>query len=214
MKCEILSVGTELLYGQIQDTNATFLARTLREAGFDLRHRQTCGDDRAELAACLTLALSRSDAVLVTGGLGPTYDDVTRDAVSAVTGRKLVRHEETVSRIRAFFQRRGRDMKDNNLLQALVPEGAEVLPNDYGTAPGIWLETEGKILVLMPGVPREMKGLMRDQVMPKLSTLSGKGSCCRILRLFGITESELDTRIPEKFKNGADPAAAPFAGDG
>lgn len=211
---EILSVGEELLWGLITDTNAASISRKLREIGFSASFRQTCGDDRAHLTACLKKALSRSDVIVVTGGLGPTYDDVTRDAVAEATGRSLVFHEETADRIRAFFARRGRAMADNNLLQAYVPDGAEVLPNDYGTAPGIWLETEGKLLILLPGVPREMERLMEEQVLPRLAAQSGKAGCVDVLHFFGITESELDTHIPEDLKNGADPAVAPFAGTG
>ena len=212
--CEILSVGEELTCGLIVDTNAAAIARRLREIGFTLRYRQTCGDDREDLASCLRLAFSRSDVILVTGGLGPTYDDVTRDAVSAFTGRPLLYHEETAERIRAFFQRRGREMKENNLLQAQVPEGALVLPNDWGTAPGIWLDHEGKTLILLPGVPREMDALMTHRVLPRLALLAGGAAVTRVLHLFGITESELDQRIPARFKDGSDPAVAPFAGTG
>lgn len=211
---EILSVGEELLCGLTTDTNATEISRGLREIGFSPAFRQTCGDDRDALAACLRLALSRSDVILVTGGLGPTYDDVTRDAVAAVTERELVFHEETAARIRAFFDRRGRPMADNNLLQAYVPSGGEVLPNDYGTAPGIWLETGNRILVLLPGVPREMRALFQEQVLPRLTEKYSGAGCVRVLHFFGITESELDGRIPPSLKNGSDPAVAPFAGTG
>jgi len=142
--CEILSVGTELLLGDTTDTNATFLSRKLRKLGFAVYHRQTIGDNEKRMSEAMSLALSRSDLVLVTGGLGPTYDDITRSVAARLFEMPLVKNEAVAEEICAYFRRRGMKMSDNNLLQAMVPQGAEILPNLWGTAPGLRLKKNGK----------------------------------------------------------------------
>lgn len=212
--CEILSVGTELLLGDTTDTNATFLCRKLRELGFAVYHRQTIGDNEERMEKAMTLALSRSDLVVVTGGLGPTYDDITRLVASRLFHMPLVHNEEVADEIRAYFHRRGIEMSDNNLLQAKVPQGAEILPNRWGTAPGLWLKKDGKEMILLPGVPREMKAIFTHVAEPLLRKESGGAMETEILHFYGISESLLDEKLGPLMREAVNPTVAPYAADG
>lgn len=212
--CEILSVGTELLLGDVVDTNAAWLSRGFREAGFSVLHRQTCGDNWGRLADSLRLALSRSDVVMVTGGLGPTYDDITREVTAEVLGLKLKSDPQVEEKLRGFFLRRGMKMSENNLRQAMVPEGAVVLENDWGTAPGLWVEEKDKTVILLPGVPREMKQLFCHRVLPRLKEISGLTLVTQIFKLYGISESALDQALGETMRASCNPTVAPYAGNG
>ena len=189
MICEILSVGTELLLGDVTDTNATYLSRAMRELGICVYHRQTCGDNPVRMKEQFSLALSRADLVIVSGGLGPTRDDITRDVAAELFGMKLEPDDAVEKQIRGYFERRGIPMKENNLRQALGPRGAEVLKNEWGTAPGLWLKGEGKGMILLPGVPSEMKAIFENRVKPRLTELSGVRFSNRILHFYGISES-------------------------
>ena len=157
---EILCVGTELLLGDIVNTNAAYLARGLAELGIDVYHQSVVGDHEGRLREAVALALSRADLVITSGGLGPTYDDITREVTAAAMGRELLLDEDILAGIRAYFARTGRVMTDNNRRQAMVPRGAIVLPNDPGTAPGLIIADEagdhdsGKTVLLLPGPPR------------------------------------------------------------
>ena len=214
MIAEILSVGTELLLGDVVDTNAAYLSRKLRELGILVYHRQTVGDNPERLEEQLRQSLSRADLVLVTGGLGPTYDDITRDVAAKVFQMPLCHDEKVAEKIRSFFERLGREMSENNLRQAQVPQGARVLENLWGTAPGLWLEKEGKHLILLPGVPGEMKEIFTHSVSPCLSHLSGKCFAQSILHFYGISESEMDFRLSDFIQSFSDLSVAPYAGDG
>lgn len=214
MICEILSVGTELLLGDITDTNATFLSRRLREMGVMIYHRTTCGDNAARLSEAMQRALSRSDLVVVTGGLGPTYDDITREVASELLEMPLSLNDEVVERLQNFFRLRGREMTENNLRQAMVPEGGVVLQNDWGTAPGLWLEKKGKILVLLPGVPSEMKALFTHRVAPLLAQKIKGAFANRILHFYGIGESAADALLSDLMQKGKNPTIAPYAKSG
>ncbi len=211
---EIVSVGEELLLGDVVDTNSAVLSRFLREAGYSVLYRQTCGDDADRLEAALSLALSRSDVVLVTGGLGPTYDDITRDIAARLFHVPLLPDREVERDIREYFLRRGVTMSENNLLQAQVPEGARVLKNEWGTAPGLWLSGESGEMILLPGVPREMKNLMVHRVLPELKKRSGKRVLTRILHFYGISESLLDEKIRDLTSDPEGFVIAPYAGKG
>ena len=212
--CEILSVGNELLGGDMVDTNASYLSQKVAEIGYTVFFRQTVGDDRARIESALRLALSRADLVIATGGLGPTYDDLTREVAAQVMDAPLEHSEAVAEAIRAYFSRRQRPMSDNNLRQAQVPQGATVLWNDWGTAPGLWLEKEEKRLVLLPGVPHEMKQLFETRVLPRLKEDATESFYTLKLRLYGITESALDALLSEVMDATANPAIAPFAGVG
>lgn len=211
---EILSVGEELLQGDVVDTNAAWLSRELKEIGFSIRFRQTCGDCAEELSASLELALSRSDLVLVTGGLGPTYDDITRDVTARTFGVELLTDEGVAKKLKAYFQRRGLEMSENNLRQAQVPQGARILENDWGTAPGLWLEGERGNAILLPGVPGEMKAIFKNRVVPILEKFSGEVRKTEILHFYGITESHLDEVLFDLATSDPSVVIAPYAGGG
>ena len=161
MRAEIVSVGSELLLGQIVDTNAAFIARQLAVLGLDLFHKATVGDNLGRVATALETALGRADVVITTGGLGPTEDDVTREAVARATGRELEFHPELLDQIDAFFRARGLPLSPSNQKQAYIPRGAIPMPNPVGTAPCFILEEGSRTLIVLPGVPREMLGRLR-----------------------------------------------------
>ena len=209
--CEILSVGTELLLGDVVDTNASYLSQKMKEVGYSVLHRQTCGDNEGRLSDCLRLALSRSDLVLVTGGLGPTYDDITREVTASVLNLPLEKNRAAEEGIRSYFARRGIPMSENNLRQAMVPCGAEVPQNDWGTAPGLWMRQDEKGVILLPGVPREMKALMEHRVLPVLRKEGNRVLHTQILHCYGISESLLDEQLGEKMRTSLNPTLAPYA---
>ncbi len=168
MKVEVISIGDELLIGQTVNTNASWMGMALRDIGANIDYGTVIRDEKSMMRDAFDLAFSRVDVVLVTGGLGPTKDDITKKVLCEYFGTELVQNDEVLAHIRGFFESRGRKMLDVNILQAHVPSNATVLHNNFGTAPGMWFEHEGKILVSMPGVPYEMKSIMTDHVIPRL----------------------------------------------
>jgi nicotinamide-nucleotide amidase len=205
MNAEIVTTGTEILLGEIVDTNAAWLARRLRELGINLFYKTTVGDNLERITAVLRQGLERSDLVLVTGGLGPTVDDVTRDAAALAADRDLVLDEESLTYIEAIFARWGRKVHDNNRRQAFLPASAIPILNPVGTAPGFIVEVAHKgrpssLLICLPGVPREMKHLMQETVEPFLADRLGPERVyirSRTLRTVGIGESMIDSRIAD-----------------
>lgn len=196
MRIELITVGDELLLGHTVDTNAAYIARALGEVGVDLVRHETVGDDSEAIAAAAREALARTGAALTTGGLGPTADDRTRPAIAGVFGRQLRRDDAVLAAIEARFRAWGRGrMPPGNLQQAMVPEGARILENRHGTAPGLWLEDErGRWVAMLPGVPREMRGMMHDVLLPLLRARAGADPVVvlsRTLRTTGIGESAL-----------------------
>jgi nicotinamide-nucleotide amidase len=194
---EIVVTGTELLLGEIVDTNSTMMARMLRDIGLDLYYKSAVGDNRERMAAVLNVALDRSDIILVSGGLGPTVDDVTREAVADATGRPLVFRQDLLDQIAARFARFGRAMTDNNRRQAHVPEGASVIENPVGTAPAFVVEDARGTIICLPGVPRELEYLMRERVIPYLKERLGQAAVIqvKVLRTCSIGESQIDSLI-------------------
>lgn len=199
MRAEIVTTGTELLLGQIDDTNATYLARQLRDLGIDLFFRSTVGDNEHRIAQILEQALSRADLVITTGGLGPTVDDVTREAVARVTGRPLILFPDLLDQIGAFFSRFGATMSENNRRQAYLPEGCIPIENPVGTAPAFIVEDEKGTIITLPGVPREMRYLMEHAVAPYLGDRLGQQEVMvtRILRTVAVGESRIDQAIAD-----------------
>ncbi len=198
MRCEVVAVGTELLLGQIVDSNSAWIGEQLALIGVDSFFQTKVGDNLPRMVEALELALSRSDAVIVTGGLGPTQDDITRDAIAEVMGVGLIRDEVLVEKIRGMFGSRGRDMTDNNLRQADLPEGALVNPVQPGTAPGLICEVDRggpgpKMIYAVPGVPWEMKQQVIEGILPDLQSRAGITSVIRsrTLRTWGMSESGL-----------------------
>lgn len=210
MRAEIISVGTELLLGQIVDTNAAFLAKVLAELGIDLHFKTTVGDNWARIQKVTREALSRSDLLLFTGGLGPTEDDLTKEAVADLLGLELVRDEGVEAHIRALFERRRRPPVDSVWKQALVPKGAKVIPNQWGTAPGLIIEHGEKVLILLPGVPTEMKGMVREGVIPYLRSRGFAGReviRSRVLRIAGAGEAVVEAKLTDLL-SGTNPTLA------
>jgi len=197
MQAEIISIGTELLLGAIVDTNAAYISRRLAEIGIDLYHRVTVGDNEGRIARCIDQALAGADVVLCTGGLGPTVDDVTRQAVARATGRELVEDETMLGWIEERFRGWGHAMSDNNRRQALMPQGAIPIENPVGTAPIFVLQDKRGDVIVLPGVPHEMEYLMEHEVVPYLRQKLGRQEVikARVLRTVGIGESQVDARI-------------------
>jgi nicotinamide-nucleotide amidase len=200
MRCEIVAVGTELLLGQIVDTNSAWLGEQLALAGIDVTHEQTVGDNLDRIVSALELALSRADAVIVCGGLGPTQDDITRDAIAKVMGVALVPDDDVADRILERFAARGRRMPANNMRQALVPEGATAIADPQpGTAPGLICPLGDKVVYAVPGVPYELYEIVSGAVLPDLARRAGTVAIIRsrTLRTWGDSESGLAEKLAE-----------------
>jgi nicotinamide-nucleotide amidase len=193
MRCEVVAIGTELLLGQIVDTNSAWIGARLAEAGIDSYFQTKVGDNLGRIVGCIRQALERSDAVILCGGLGPTQDDITREAIAEVMGVPLVRSAELVERITALFASRRREMAANNLRQADVPDGASAIPEMPGTAPGLICPVGAKVIYAVPGVPHEMQAMLRGTVLPDLQRRAGVRAVIRsrVLRTWGHTESGL-----------------------
>jgi len=196
MNAEIIAVGSELLTPFRLDTNSLFLTAELNQLGIRVIHKAVVGDAPAEMRSSFSHALERAELVVASGGLGPTDDDRTRDTVAELLGRKQRLDEDILRHIQERFRRFGRAMPEINKRQAMIPEGATVLPNPRGTAPGLWLESEGHIVVLLPGVPIELRALFETEVRPRLAKLNHRERLyTRELRIFGLTESEVEQRV-------------------
>ncbi len=197
MIVEIVSTGTELLLGQIVNTNAPYLARKLNELGFDAVYQTTVGDNRRRMASVFSIALDRADIVITSGGLGPTQGDITKEVSAELLGRDLNLHEPSVEHIQAFFKRRHLTMTNNNLRQAMMPTGAIVVTNHRGTAPGVIIEHDKKTIIHLPGPPAELEHMFENSILPYLTNrFGGQGIIVsKVLRTFGIGESILEERI-------------------
>lgn len=201
MKLEVVTIGTELLLGHALDTNALDLGTTLAAAGIEITRRTSVADRPEAIRAAVADALDRSGAVLTTGGLGPTRDDLTKQVVAELFGRALVLDEGVLRHIEERFRRFGRAMTPSNRVQAEVPQGAVVLPNPRGTAPGIWLEDGDRLVIMLPGVPVEMRGLLAEQVLPRLVARAGRSAAgprvvrSRTLRTTGMAESAVGEKV-------------------
>ncbi|MBE6611511.1 MAG: competence/damage-inducible protein A [Ruminococcaceae bacterium] len=213
---EILCVGTELLLGDIVNTDAAYLSRKLAALGINQYYQGVVGDNPARLEGALRLALSRSDLVILTGGLGPTYDDLTKETAAKLMGRKMFMHEESLERMMARMNRYGAPITENNKKQALMPEGAVVFKNDYGTAPGLAIEDEeqGKIIILLPGPPRELEPMFAEQVEPYLKKFSDHVLLSKTVNIFGMGESRVESILRDMMLESKNPTIAPYAKDG
>jgi len=216
MKAEIIAVGTELLLGQIVNTNAQFLSRECAALGIDMYYQTVVGDNEARLLASLQLAASRADLVICTGGLGPTQDDLTKDVLADYIGRQLVLHEPSMAKISELFSSRGMPMVESNVRQALLPEGSVPLANSTGLAVGVAVTYEGTHFILLPGPPREMKPMFADCAVPWLrSVMSGEVPLySKMLKFAGIGESTLEHQLIDLIAAQSDPTIAPYAKEG
>ena len=202
---ELIAVGSELLEPWRTDTNGAYLSRRLGERGISVRFRTVVGDVMDDLKEVFGIALARSELIVATGGLGPTIDDLTREAVAELLGLPLVLDEQLARGIEDRFRRHSLPMPPRNVRQAMVPQGAQVLPNRLGTAPGLWLQRDRATLVLLPGVPAEMRRIVDESVLPRLP-VQGDRFAYRVIKIAGLTESDVDRRLDEVARS-ADPVA-------
>ncbi len=213
---EILCVGTELLLGDIVNTNAAYLSRRLAELGISVYHQSVVGDNPERLKKALSDALERADLIITSGGLGPTYDDLTKETIAEFFGRGLIRNEEILATITSYFAEMGRKMTENNKKQADIPEGAIVIKNDYGTAPGVIIEDEDKEVtaIMLPGPPRELEGMFSHEVMPYLMERSGYVLVSRNINIFGMGESSVENILRSLMESSKNPTVAPYCKEG
>ncbi|MCD6083500.1 competence/damage-inducible protein A [Candidatus Aerophobetes bacterium] len=207
MQAEIISVGTELLLGDVVDTNASYIAKTLASLGIDLFRKTTVGDNRERIGAAFKEALARADLVIITGGLGPTEDDLTKETVSEVMGEELRLNEEVLERIKRRLSYPKRGTEEGMVKQAMVPSSAKIIPNPVGTAPGIILEKGGKTAILLPGVPREMERMMQEGVVPYLreKKQSTESIRSKVLKVVGMGESQVEKAILDLLREQSNP---------
>ncbi|MCL1795326.1 MAG: competence/damage-inducible protein A [Clostridia bacterium] len=210
MIAEIVSVGTELLLGQIVNSDAQYLARRLSEAGVTLHHQTTVGDNPDRLREAIEVALSRADIVITTGGIGPTADDITKELSAEALGLPMTMNEEAARQLRAWFERSNHPMTENNLRQAMFAEGAVILRNDFGTAPGCIAPAGGKAVINLPGPPRELYPMFDAGVMPYLEARSGARIVSRYLRVYGMGESMVESKLSDLIAAAQNPTLATY----
>lgn len=211
---EILSVGTELLLGNIANTDAQMLSQGLSELGLNVFWHTVVGDNLRRAEEAVALAKKRADIIITTGGLGPTCDDLTKNVLAEAFGKKLVFDEASAERIRAYFARTGRPMTDNNLQQAMLPEGCTILENDWGTAPGCAFEADGVHVIMLPGPPSECRPMFQYRAKPYLLSLSEGVIASHTIKLFGIGESTMEAQLRDQMNAMSNPTLAPYAKEG
>lgn len=216
MKAEIITIGTELLLGQIVDTNSAWLAEKLAELGIDVYYKAVVGDNKQRVIETLHNSLDRSDLVITTGGLGPTQDDITREAVAEALDQELVKSDSVLEQVKCYFHQSGREMSENNVTQAYFPEEAEIIENPKGTAPAFLVAEDDKIVVSLPGVPGEMKHLMEEKVIPYLqeNLFTEQVIHSRVIKTCGIGESDLETEVADIVAQQTNPTIALLADSG
>lgn len=213
MIAELICVGTELLMGQILNTNAQFIAKELAPRGIDMYHQIVVGDNPQRLTEVVRTALSRADILLFSGGLGPTDDDLTKETVCNALGLELVLYDDEWQKILDYFESKGRTVASNNKKQAMFPPNAHILDNPNGTAPGCLIEKDGKTIIFMPGPPRELCPMFVNHVIPYLQGKSGHLLYSREIRIFGMGESEVAQKLGEIF-DSSNPTVAPYVKTG
>lgn len=214
LSAEIIAVGTELLLGEITNTDAVTVARALSELGINAYYQTVVGDNPDRLYDVIMTAKQRADIIITTGGLGPTFDDLTKQVAARAFGKKLVLNEEELEKIKGYFRNLGREMTENNARQAYLPEGCEVFRNDWGTAPGCAIEDGGKILIMLPGPPRECKPMVKYRMVPYLRKLSDSQLVSHGIRIYGMGESSVEAKIASFAEEMENPTLAPYAKDG
>jgi nicotinamide-nucleotide amidase len=216
MIVEVIAVGTELLLGQIVNTNLAHIGGRIADLGLDAHYQQTVGDNLARMETAIRTALDRADAIIITGGIGPTQDDITREAICAATGREMAFSDEYALALRERYARWGREMPESNLRQAQYPEGAELLPNPKGTAPGLVLEHDGRLIFALPGVPPEMYLLLDDHVLPRIRAKAGIDEVLvsRVIKTWGKGESAVAEQLADLFDSSVNPSMAFLASNG
>ncbi len=208
---EIIAVGTELLLGEIVNTDAKIISQGLSELGINTFYHTVVGDNPNRLINAIETAKSRADIIITTGGLGPTLDDLTKETLAHAFGKKLVVHEESMRELEEFFVKLNRPMAENNRKQAYLPEGCTVFKNDWGTAPACAFESGNHTVVMLPGPPRECEPLFRQKAMKYLAKFSGGAIYSTFIRTFGIGESDMEARLHDKMASSTNPSIAPYA---
>ena len=211
---ELIAVGTELLLGNIANTDAQMLSQGLSELGLNVFWHTVVGDNPQRAREAVALAKQRADIIITTGGLGPTCDDLTKQTLAECFGKQLVSHPECAEGIRCFFHRMGKEMTDNNLQQAYLPEDCQILDNAWGTAPGCAFEADGTCVVMLPGPPRECLPMFRERAVPWLARLSEGVIRSRTLRVFGLGESAVESLLRDRMNELTNPTLAPYAKEG
>ena len=214
MNCEILAVGTELLLGNTVNTNASDLSQLLADLGINVFWHTVVGDNPARLREAVDIAKGRADLIITTGGLGPTYDDLTKNILAEAFGKKLVFHEEEADFLREVYTGRGRPLTDNVMQQAWLPEDCTVFHNEWGTAPGCAFEAEGVRVILLPGPPFECLPMFRACAVPYLKKLTGEVLVSRQIRVFGMGESAVEAIFRTEMEHMANPSLATYAKEG
>lgn len=214
MIAEILCIGTEILIGDIVNTNATYISKRLSENGFDVFYHSVCGDNPKRLENEVKQALSKCDLLVTTGGLGPTYDDITVSVCAKSLGVECEQNKQVEQTIRAYFEKSGRVMTENNLKQAFLPKGCVVFQNEWGTAPGVCFEKDGKVVVMLPGPPREMKPMLEKYVLPHLSRYTDHVLFSSNVNIIGIGESAVEEKLYELMTKSKNPTVALYVNDG
>ena len=208
---ELIAVGTELLLGNIANTDAQMISEGLSQLGINVYYHTVVGDNPQRVRDAVEIARKRADILITTGGLGPTCDDLTKVAIAQAFGKELVFHEESAQRIRDRFAALGRPITENNYQQAMIPEGATVLPNDWGTAPGVAFQADGTHVLLLPGPPRECEMMFRHRAVPYLKALSDGVIVSRTIKTFGIGESAAEAKLRDLMNALHNPTLAPYA---
>ncbi|MGO5094631.1 competence/damage-inducible protein A [Agathobaculum sp. LCP25S3_E8] len=211
MNAELIAVGTEILLGDIVNTDAQVISQGLSELGINVFYQTVVGDNPARLRHVIETARDRADIIITTGGLGPTLDDLTKETLATVFGRKMALHQPSLDRIKGFFQTIGREMTPNNEKQAWLPEGCTVFVNEWGTAPGCAFEAYGKHVLMLPGPPRECNPMWKECAMPYLYKLAGGCIVSRNVRVFGLGESNMETILHDMMAESTNPTIAPYA---
>ncbi len=215
MVVELISVGTEILLGNIVNTNAAYLSEKCAALGLSCYHQSVVGDNEKRLEDTVRLAVSRSDIVILSGGLGPTKDDLTKEVTAKVFGKKLYEDEHTKERIAGYFSKmKSNNVTENNWKQAMVPEGAKVVDNHNGTAPGLIIEENGKTAILLPGPPNEIKPMFERDIMPYLRSLEPEGIYSKMVKICSVGESKAETMVLDLMENQSNPTIAPYAKTG
>ena len=214
MNAELIAVGTEILLGDIVNTDAQLISQGLSELGINVFYQTVVGDNPARLERVVREAKDRADIIITTGGLGPTCDDLTKNVLAEVFGKKLVYHQESLERIKDYARVTGRPLTENNFQQALVPEGSTVLVNDWGSAPGCAFEADGVHVIMLPGPPSECLPMFHHRAVPYLQALSEGVIASHTLKLFGIGESAMEAQLRDEMNAMSNPTLAPYAKEG
>lgn len=211
MKAEIIAIGTEILLGDIVNSNAQYLAQELAALGIDMYYQQVVGDNEKRIVHAFDEAYSRSDIIITTGGLGPTNDDLTKEVVAKYFNKELLPDKESIEKLKGYFKFRQRKMTENNLKQGLIPKGAIIINNNNGTAPGVIIEENNKIMIILPGPPKEMRPMFEETVRPYLQKKSDSVLISKMIKILGIGESAVAEEVKDLMDAQTNPTIAPYA---